>query len=110
MVHCLITSQFFVVLKQWEFRYPQEIVHVLVKKIHSSRKFQTKIAENIVYYFIFICGEQKKVTRLSCHRFYKGIQFFLCHKFGKRRFVGAILIDAKISQSFCAVVFGKIYQ
>ena len=110
MVHCCVTVFFFVPLKKRELCYPYETIFILIKKIHLFCKFYTESSENIVYNFVLVCCKEKQVPRLTFHSLNKCIHLFFCHKFGERRFAGAVFCDRDVSKTFCAISLCKLNE
>ena len=101
---------FFTPLQKREFCHPHKTVLILVQKIHLFGKFHTKSAQHVINHFAAVCRKEKKISRLSVHRFYQCIHFFFCHKLGEGGFSRSVFRNGDIGQTFCSVAFGELYQ
>ena len=74
------------VLKQREFRYPEQVVFVVVDQTVAARDFAAQRAQRLPYHVFLIRAEEDDVARLGVHRIAHGL-----HQFG-----GHVLVEAAL--------------
>ena len=84
MMHRRIAVLLLAPLKQRELCHPQELILILIKQLHLTRKLQAKRAQDIPHDLILIRRKEQEIPILSIHRGNQSRHLLFRHKLCKR--------------------------